>query len=255
MGVEMFNFYPHPPSFSIAKTKDSMKYYCMKNSATPAKIGRRFPQIEKLVDRETYPHDSENSLSRFNPWGRLPDDAVIPEYVLYKSAKLTDLISSSWPHSNLKIMSKKLYNLIQDFNIPLYQSFETKVYAKNIPYTYYVFFIPMISYELIDFENSEFALYPMNARKIRHESLDINSITDYEQCIKKHPFLVKENPERLKVTLEKLAFIENVPFDLFRILGPTPSGYSYFVSERLKNAIEKDNCTGIDIISLEDIQF
>lgn len=232
-----------------------MNFFCMKYSATPAKIGRRFPQVETLVDKETYPFDSAQSLSRFNPWGILPDNAVIPEYVLYKSAKLTDLISSTWPHSDLKIMSKVLYNLIQDFKLPFCQSFETKVYTKNIPYIYYIFFIPMISYELIDFENSAFALYPMNAKKIRHESLDINTITDYEQCIKKYPFLVKGNPERLKVSLEKLAFVENVPFDLFRILGPTPSGYSYFVSERLKTAMEENKCTGIDFVGLEDIPY
>jgi hypothetical protein len=232
-----------------------MNYYVLKSSANPSKIGRRFPQVEKIVDREAYPFESAQSISKFNPWGRLPDDLVVPEYELHSSAKLTDLISSGGQHSDILIISEKSHDLIKGFDLPPYQSYETKIYAKNEPYIYYVFFIPQNSYELIDFEKSEFALYPMNAMKIRHKSLNINSIADYEKCIKEHPFLVKENPARLKVAIDKLVLIDDIPFDLFRIIGPISTMYSYFVSERLKTAMEENKCTGMDFERLEDIQF
>lgn len=229
-----------------------MLFFMLDHSTSPKIIGRRFPQISDLSDGFNYDRDAPNSIFRVNIWGELPANLAIPNYVLHGHAKRTDLISSGGQHSHLMLISTDLKKLIQDFKLPKIQTFGTKVVRNKDSYEYYVFFLPENLYQFIDFSLSSFALVPMGGeRPVAIQKPEIHTLTEFEKWVKEYPYLIRINSKRLKVVAEKLVLdTKNIPYDIFRIIGPV-SGY--FLSERIKNAIQEAGLTGLEFVPLENI--
>jgi hypothetical protein len=222
------------------------------HSTSPKIIGRRFPQVSDLSDGFNYDREASNSVFKANIWRELPPDLAIPNYILHGHAMRTDLISSGGQHSHLMLISKDLKKLFQDFKLPKMQTFETKVISRKDSYEYLIWFMPENHYQFIDFSLSSFALVPMGgARPVALQKPEIHSLTEFEKWVKEYPYSIRANSKRLKVVAEKLVLdTENIPFDMFRIIGPV-SGY--FLSERLKNAIQQEGLTGMEFVPLEKI--
>src|SRR5215210_1147443 len=85
-----------------------MKYYRLEYSTGPD-IGSTFPQVQEM--RTLVSVDSPNHLWRNS--GKFSQDVYIPDPILDKKAKVTDLISSS-PIS-FPIVSQKLKSIFEMF--------------------------------------------------------------------------------------------------------------------------------------------
>jgi len=228
-----------------------MIFFEFKTSANTKVIGRRFPQISDISDANNYDRDAPNSIFKANLWGEVSFDLNIPSFILHGHAKRTDLVSNGGFHSHFMLFSKRLKELIETFNLPRTQTFATKVLARKSEYEYFIFYLPAINYELIDFEQSTFCLADWRRRK-KVKQIGINNLGEFQGWVKKYPYLVKWNPTGLNVVAEKLVFnAKKNPFDMFRFLGPVNG---YFVSERLKDAIEEAGCTGMEFVPIEEIK-
>ena len=230
-----------------------MNYYKFSFSSDPKKVGRRIPQISEIIDKQGGQYNTElpNSINRINPWNEVVANLNAPNFVLHGHAKRTDILSA-FHHSHLMVISKRLKALFEEYKLPKVQVFETKLISGNKLHDYYLFYLPDNFYQFIDCVRSTFALVRMNARAVPVFTPQINSLDEFEEWIKEYPYLIKQNPKRLKVIVDKLVFdSDKIPYDMFRILGLI-SGY--FVSERLKNAIEEKGYTGMDFIPLDKIE-
>ena len=227
-----------------------MQFFKFTLSTDPKVIGRRFPQISDIENRFEYDRDAPNSIYKSNRWGEVTSNLNIPNYILHGHAKRTDILSHT---SQFLLISKNLNELIEEFKLPNKQVFETSVLARGEKYSYSLFYLPDNCYQYIDFSRSTFALVPFG-RPVPELFPEINSLEVFEAWIDKYRYLIKSNPHRLKIIVDKLVFnVDKIPFDMFRIIGPLPPT-SYFVSERLKNAIEEKGFTGMEFTPLDKIK-
>ncbi len=235
--------------FALDKNYGIMQFFKLNLSTDPKIIGRRFPQIHDIISPEEYDRESENSIYRISSWEEITSDLNVPDFILHGHSKRTDIVSGV---SYMLLISNRLKELVESHSLPRSQVFETSIIARGKKYSYSLFYLPDNSYQFIDFARSTFALVPFG-RPVATHFPEINSLEEFESWVKKYPYLVKSNPHRLKVIVDKLVFdIDKIPYDMFRIIGPF-SPQSYFVSERLKNAIEDKGFTGMDFIPLEEL--
>lgn len=228
-----------------------MKYYKFSFTSDIKIAGNRFPQILGIENPNEYNTEADNSVRKINFWSRITDNLNVPNYILHSHAKRTDLLSGV---SNMLLISNNLKELIELYNIPAAQIFETSVLARKKKYNYFLFYLPDNYYRFIDFSNSTFALVPITGRPVVIQHIEIETLDQFEKWIKKYPYTVQSNPYRLKVIVNKLVLnSEIIPYDMFRIMGPLPPS-SYFISEKLKNAIIEKGYTGMEFTPLDEIR-
>ncbi|HFA50978.1 MAG TPA: hypothetical protein ENJ95_18360 [Bacteroidetes bacterium] len=224
-----------------------MNFYKLTLSTDPKIMGKRFPQVG-IKNMLEYDMNSPNSIYRANRWGKVTSSLNIPDYILRYHAKRTDILSHM---SQFLLISDRLKELIEISPLPDTQIFKAPVLARGKQYQYFLFHLPKNHYKFIDFARSTFALVPFG-RPVTILSPEINTLEEFEEWIKEYPYLIKKNPKRQKVIVDKLIFdTDKIPYDMFRIIGPI-SGY--FVSERLKSAIKEKGYTGMDFIPLEKVE-
>ena len=166
-----------------------------------------------------------------------------PELILAPRAKVTDYINSI-PTSMSKLipMSDRFWRLIQDFNLPAIQSYETNLHYSGKVVRYHLVYLPEVMDEVfIDFDRSEFAI---NQYGEFVEKIDIPS---YQRLLKAK----KEIELSLSILPQSLHLkLNSIDIDLFRLRYACSAT---FVSERLKIEIEKNNVTGVSFIPLEEV--
>ena len=209
-----------------------MKYYRIRHSLKDT--GRKFPQVEAgvgdfNVTDSNYIGNVSHYLKKIN------GNVILPELVLYKSAKLTDLISSGFMGTgDGLILSNKLYTIISSYSGENQQFFKIKLHHKNLENDSYWYLHPSsVNNDLIDFSKSE--VWELNSFIKDKERVFINSEEFYEESNKtKYPKML---------AIDKYVLKDNCP-DFF-ILNFIEGGIGFFVSEKLKNEIEDSGCTGI----------
>lgn len=215
-----------------------MAWYKIEETLT----GRWFPQI---VTFETGANQiTTQYIHGFDLFGRLQDDFQAPIYKL-RSAKATDILSTAFQHNSLLLISEKLKNILSNSNHLGHQVFDAQVKHKNQILNYFIFYIPFISNDFIDFSNSKFCLANYAEKK---QDIDIESKEEYEE-----QRLMYGRGSSISVTFEKLVLVEDIPLDLFRLQETTISGY--FVNDSIKETIESSKCTGIKLRLVEDLKL
>ncbi len=219
-----------------------MKYWRLFNSIEK-EVGF-VPQITEPVFKGNY----NDPKQLWNLYFRKTDEinTIIPHGRLHKKAKVTDLMSVAFLSGDLFI-SKKLYDILSEFKV---SGVELKKSATILSTgssleTYIIH--PFISdYRFIDVEKTEF--YFTNDMGNQYlEKRIYNSIDEYlEACYAKinsnykSPFYDKRP---IKIT--QINFVENSELDLISVFGINYGGVGYFVSERLKQKILDEKCSGI----------
>jgi len=209
-----------------------MKCYRIRHSLKDT--GRKFPQVETWrgdfnVSDSNYIGNSDNYLKKIN------GTAILPELLLYKSAKLTDLISSSFMGTgDGLILSEKLYKIISNYSGHNQQFFKIKIHHKDIESDNYWYLHPSsTNNDLIDFFESE--VWELDSLvKNKRKFFTTSEEFENETKIGKYPKML---------TIDKYVIKNNFP-DFF-VLNFIEGGIGFFVSENLKNDIEKAGCTGI----------
>lgn len=123
-----------------------------------------------------------------------------------------------------------------------------KVHHNNIIINDYKLFRLSQTYqrELIDFEKSEFYIGDFINYDLIGDSIKIE---DYDKYIITREELSKKN--KLLKYKKVILNLSNIEMDLFRISNTPASGY--YISEKLKNAIEKERFTGFAFQEIEEM--
>jgi hypothetical protein len=218
-----------------------MKYYTIKHSLKYKEIGI-FPQATTanyLVNIK-----SPEYLSNQNIPSLLPTNVSIPEPILQKKAKVTDLIYAV-PISIRLVVSDKLKHIVieslENIGIQTMQFLPMNIISKEEKIPYWLFNVYKYKMENVNFSNSEIWLEGMGGVAI--EKLSLKTLEEYLK--------VKEQiklPQRLYI--RKVSLVKDVK-DIFFCLTNVYGGVGYFVSEILKAKIEEAGCTGIEFEEVE----
>jgi hypothetical protein len=176
-----------------------------------------------------------------------PPDEFFPfDYLeLNKGAKLSDLMSS--PFYNGFIVSDKLKSIFENSNIKSYKFYDIKLLHKRKEVKgYYYFHSASCLKDKIDFAKTKFYIGNLLGNRIRDLNIELNSAEEVVELQKTLKF-------GEEVIWPKYFYLSNsFPFslDLFRLCV---HNYSIFISKKLKQIIEENNITGVDIKSATDL--
>ncbi len=227
-----------------------MKYFAIENSLNKKIMGK----VEQAKD---YIHHCDvwndaNFIDK-HPFKKIETTPILSNPVLYSASKLTDIINVSsvgFSYGSM-IISDKLKHIFDKFNCYGVQFFPTYLIHKEMEVGNYwqthVFDIP---YDIIDYSKTKFYFKNSQNRKVNfdepfellnsaHLHNKINSI--------EYPF---------SLFINEVIFNENMNYDYFFLRYFANNGSFGIVSQRLKEEIEEQGCTGIEFrpieISLQD---
>ncbi|MBB2148268.1 imm11 family protein [Pedobacter gandavensis] len=166
----------------------------------------------------------------------------MPRGILHKKAKLTDLLSACSPGFERRLLvSKLLKNLWELFDNEHFQFFDCDVITKNLTYEYWLM-NPLISnFEFVDFQRSTVVI-----RKVKPdggsflEEVPITSLKEFKAFLE-----ILGIVDRGRTFISRVCLLDNIPKDVFA-LNHVHGGVGYYVSEKVKNAIEVSGITGIE---------
>jgi len=204
-----------------------MEYFKLKSAIEDQIVGV-YPQSIKMTD--DYFVRRSDSIWEMDIHSKIPPN--LDGIQLVKHARATDLLSVV-PISPIfgLVISEEGKEVLQNFNAPPHRFFEVKVYDHQKNETqknYFLFRLLDFQNESISFERSKF----MVSTKEKIQTLAIRTAADLknlspELCMDMYPKLI--------------SLRSDFQFDIFyfdKIGG-------YFVSERLKNAVESAGLTGM----------
>ncbi|WP_309609405.1 hypothetical protein [Flavobacterium sp.] len=227
-----------------------MKYYRITYSYEKKEVGH-YPQVQKIT-WEGRPYD-DGAFGTQGLFSSVHKNPAIPTLDFYKSAKTTSLIEMGIISDSVYlIINEPFLEFIKSYFVGTFQTWKILAKHKEINYDYYIFFLDNPKSDFINYEKSVFRLYTKgNDRKWVKLDETVKVITD-EDCMEKHrqyplignnkPFL---EPEKIVVNGDKT----NVHF--LRCACSRMAGY--YVSEKLKNEIEKLGFTGMRFQELNEI--
>lgn len=159
----------------------------------------------------------------------------IDSIVLKSSAKITDIISAA-PINSLSflVISNRFLDLLYRFDLPTeLQALDTFVQHKKAKYNYKLLYIHDLGWPIINFERTEFWVTSIGG--IKKQKIEINSLEAFFKEKEKlgHSAFIKA---------EKLALsYSHIKTDIFRL---HLIGGGYYVSQKVKTAIEEAGLTG-----------
>lgn len=212
-----------------------MNYYQLNyDSLNPEITGTEFQSVSGYagdIQKEFMPYE-----------GYIDFDFALPQPILEDKAKLTSYLNVVMIPSWLLILNQDLINFLNSFNVDRYQSWQLEVlHKKETIYDYHLFILNYPKQrEMLVFDKSEFYIGSYSDYQFKGDQVSISSYEDY---LSKKELLSVENPDLfLKHDLLTID-VTSISDDFFRLINAPYSGY--YVSERLKNAIEDEGFTGM----------
>ncbi len=223
-----------------------MTYFKFKESTKLKVIGRKFPQIETY--ESGYDFNAEYSISHLNNEEGWKNRKIkTPTFILNKSAKKTDVISSIGLPKFSFIWSEEFYSFLKALKLPEHLVFPLKIQHKEEYLSNYILIhICYPSESSIDFTKSKLCVAERLDKKY---DIKINSLSHYYLEKKKYESKSIFDP---KIHIEKFVVKENAAYDLFGI-GELFRGI--YINNSLKRAIQKKGFTGMDFIPIEDLRI
>ena len=215
-----------------------MNYYKLSNYCTdPSEMGT-FPQLAKWLKRA----DWEKVYSGIE--GELPNNWQTPIVALHPKAKLTTQLTGILLAPVVLTLKKSFVKFLQDFDLPPHKTWPIHlVHRDQDIHDYLLFHISdPIDYELIDIEKSSFYAaegIPYGG-KLEGELIQIKDAEEYKRVKLE---LKYENSSRSLYSSPAVFDFDRTTYDLIRMTNEPHLGY--FVSQKLKDAIEEYGVTGI----------
>jgi hypothetical protein len=225
-------------------------YYRLTHSVEQKVIGVKdgMAQVELVKNhfREKSNYDSYiNYFLDFNEDGhknlvRFPSFDVKLEYLQpKKNAKLTDFLCFAPAVTHNFLINKKVQGIFRNFNLPPYKLYEAGLFlngALNRDFSFW--YCPSFDFDVIDFQKSRFSTG--NERIGNRRELQVYS----EEDLKKITSTINRDKIVLKSDFDR-------DLDLFDLLMYD----SLIISERLKDALEKEQVSGVDYQLLSESKF
>ena len=219
-----------------------MDYYKLQPSTVINEIGV-YPQCTntlKLGFLSDFVSGSEQGI--------LKDIDSLPEPIIEEKARPTtylDVVAIS--NAKFLVFHKAFISFLKNYEVLKYQDWNIDVYhKKNLISDYKLFYaVEGLQSKLIDYKNSVFYVGKLADWTFRGKNLQINN---YQEYLNIQEVL---RPEKLIIKSDKLIldFSRNT-YDLFRI-NHVPFMAGYFVSSKLKTAIEESEYTGFSFQQIE----
>jgi hypothetical protein len=214
------------------------KYFSIEHSISEEEIGLTFPQSQKA--RITGLADDPRALSK-QPIGKpLPSDILLPEPEVHRKAIVTDLISCV--ATNIRLTTSPMLKTILEKNsspndiefvpITIWKNSKKLQYWLSNPLTFKM--------NVIDYAASEIWLTDFGISKL--EKLHIKDVSVYADTSKS-----LQRPKALLINVVKIR--KDTTTDFFQLINVV-SGIGYYVSETVKDEIEKAGCTGISFVEI-----
>ncbi len=218
-----------------------MKYYQLKWSSNLKEVGA-YPQCESV----RFIGDIQKKIPIE---GKIEFDFALPEPEFEMKAKKNSFIRVVAIPSRFLVMDDELLNFIKKYSIGNHQNWKIKVWKNNVLIdNYNIFTINDTKLSrYVDFKSSEFYVGMFKDFTFKGENIPINNYDEYlfeRSILQKANLWLRYN----KVVLD----LRQAKEDMFWLQAPI-SGY-YFVSEKLKDAIEKNNFTGIKFKEIERLK-
>ena len=217
-----------------------MNYYKLTFSTNRKETGV-MPQSE-----EGYMGDIQQDFIPYQ--GIIDVDFKLPEPKLQKKAKHISYIDVVMIPKWFLVIDDELLVFFKRFSIGNYQDWKIKVWENKSLINKYNLFIlnDTKQAKYINFANSEFYIGTYTDFTYKGEKVPIEN---YDHYLRERERLAKE---KLWLRENKVVFdLRQVSEDMFRIIN-APSG-GYYVSEKLKNAIEKNGYTGMEFKDISEL--
>lgn len=213
-----------------------MKFYRINPNVKKEIVGQQ-PQVEKVIS-EIYV-ESPEYITRIG-FKKIDSAVYIPDCVLAKNSKITDLITTS-PLSHYNLLSKKLKDIIEASHPKGIQILPVNLVAEDQVIQYWILHPYIFPMYYLNFAMSKIFLTKWGFRKV--ESISLNNLKEFREKVAELEipnFLLIEKPVLQKMIKED-----------FFMLRWVEGGVGYFVSELLKKKIEDAGCTGIEFELVE----
>ena len=219
-----------------------MKYYFLSNSINRKLIGR-YPQSESL--------STESNIFTFKQHEEITKDSILPEPILHVRSKLTAYIDSI-PINKFwfLILRNDFIRFLKTYKINNFQYWGLTVYKNKKSIDNYSLFHVHESYQekYVDYKKSNFHVKKIGDNNSK-KTVNINSYEEYCNLLE----FLREEDQNLMMYSEKLVLDFNkATDDIFRLDNLPCLGIGYYVSERLKNAIEEGGFTGMEFSEIEE---
>lgn len=222
-----------------------MRYFCITNSLDSKIIGK-YMQAEK-AQYHCSVWDEPKFIEHIH-FEKIDFEPIVANAILYPKAKVTDLISVVSMGFTLKLlMSGKLKSIFEKSRKSGLQFFKSDIIHKgDIISDYWILNAYEVDMQFVDYEKSEIvSIKPKLDGGTYLFTEEIKTLKEFN--IKKQE-AEEFNPGSLYIN--KIHLIENIDQDLFVLLH-VEGGAKYVVSEKLKNEIEDEGCTGIEFQPVE----
>lgn len=205
-------------------------YYHL-NTRTDKEVGGIFPQANCL----TLGHAHSIKFSKF------AEIALNLKFELAKRSKVTDIISQSAISADGFIISERVKNILQEFNIIQHKYYEVIIQdaLKRIPENYYwLHTVPKKEFlNWIDYAKSKFY---RTKYTFRNEDIEISSVNDYYNFYKNNDRLI------WGIEADEIKLNENFDKSLDMFIFPDFS-FRMTISQKLKDAFIQEKISGIEI--------
>ncbi|PIB34997.1 hypothetical protein BFP72_06120 [Reichenbachiella sp. 5M10] len=208
-----------------------MNYFRIRKSTSLKEVGH-IDQIDEGIRLiEVDERDAYQTLNR-REW---PDPMLpLDIFKLNRAAKLTDVLSCTFTQETVGlVVNEKVKSILESFRLECTKVFPMSIHSADLTkvHEYFLFYVTE-SRELVDFASSTY--FKMDRGRTQMiEEISLRDIDEFYDAYKKTRGGILA-PQQIQFNSEP---------DFFRI----PWGVSPYISERLKNALEKAQVTGIDI--------
>lgn len=219
-----------------------MKYYKLIESINTKEIGV-YPQVthtKQFVEIQEFGLGFNKHIQR---------QFILPEPIFENKAKETTIISVTAINNSVFLVLKNYFiDFLKNFKIANFQFWNINVYHKNqLVNDYSLFHLSYpIQKKVIDFEKSKFKIKDISNNILKEKKyINYHSYqTDWKKLIW----------EGSVITFDTLYLdFSGLNLDLIRIINIDSIGIGYYVSEKLKNAIEKYGFTGMSFQDIEEM--
>ena len=217
-----------------------MEYYILDNATTRKQVGRFF-QTNGLVDG--YNENALNSMTKVKA-DEFPNFIPDLRFELHEKAKLTDIVSAGNIITRGFLINEKVKTIFEICKLPAHKYYDATLNVKGTIHKYYWLHLLYNDIDGIDYINSSFyATYAFN----KMEGIPLKSTDDYwakQEAYVNEEKILTIRAERIKL-LSTFGKFDMITFlcPLLRMVG------NIFISSDLKDKLEKEKITGIDIES------
>lgn len=224
-------------------------YFLIRAASDPKIVGSKegFAQAEIVKEEFTNKSYYESYMNYFEPknselhWKNrtmLPKFNLVLEHLKMVDRSIpTDFLtfSPNLFNGGLFLLSERALALMKKFNLGIYTVFEAFVYYKEERLNYYFFCCPSLSFRFIDFSKT---IFFEGSVLLGKKLFQVSSGREFER-----------NKEEILFGVEKLAFTSDFDLDYFSTIVSIPR---IFISKGLKDAIEAESLTGLNIVQITE---